>query len=106
MTNYLRKESVFSMDKAYKIVADTLRNSDSEGTSAPWWTIIDPKQNMNCDPHTVGFNIVGPFFSREDAENFLSATRYNFSKRAVVYCNSGCYSKKYVDFYNDVKNEK
>lgn len=68
----------------------------NESTSYPWWTIIDPDQMMSPGCHKVASMITGPFFSRKSAEEFLSRTRYNFSKRAVVYCHSGCYSDEYI----------
>ena len=85
------------MEKAIKVIADILGHSSNEGTSAPFWLIIDPTQNMSCDPHVVGFNLEGPFFCRQDGEDYLKAHRYNFGDRAVVYCCSGCHSKKYYN---------
>lgn len=74
----------------------TLTVSDkNEGTRAPWWMIVDPRQNMRCDLYEAASQITGPFFSRKEAQDFLDATRYNFSSRAKVYCHSGCYSRKY-----------
>jgi len=65
-------------------------SEEHEGTSFPWWLIVDPVQNMSCDPGTAVINqITGPFFSREAAQEYLTRTRYNFSKRAVVWCHSG-----------------
>jgi hypothetical protein len=70
-------------------------SEDNESTSFPWWVIVDPLQNLNCDYHAIAAMVTGPFFSREEAEAELKATRYNYSKRAVVYCKSGCYSRQY-----------
>lgn len=67
----------------------------NEGTRSPWWMIVDPRQNMRCDIHEAASQITGPFFSRKEAQDFLDATRYNFSSRAKVYCHSGCYSWQY-----------
>jgi hypothetical protein len=67
----------------------------NEGTRAPWWAIIDPTQNMRCDIFEAARQITGPYFSREEAQGFLDATRYNFSARARVFCFSGCYSRQY-----------
>lgn len=69
----------------------------NEGTRAPWWAIVDPRQNMRCSVHEAAGQITGPFFSREEAQGFLTATRYNFSDRAQVYCLSGTYSRQYRD---------
>lgn len=76
-----------------------LRKQDNEGTRAPYWVIVDPKQNMSKDPHEAASQFTGVFFSREDAERFLKRRRYNFSKRAVVYCMSGCYSEEWTNLF-------
>mgnify|MGYP003452462006 FL=1 len=39
--------------------------------------------------------ITGPFFSRKEAESALAGRRYDYSKRAVVYCKSGWNSDSY-----------
>lgn len=82
-------------------IIETLKNADNESTACPYWLIIDPKQNMSCDPHAVAMNIEGPFFSREDAEEYLQRRRYNYSKKAVVYCASGYFSDKYRKLCKD-----
>lgn len=96
-----RREKNLKSEKINDIV-DTLKNANNECTSAPYWFIVDPKQNMRCDYHIAASQITGIFFSREDAERFLKDTRYNFGNRAVVYCHSGNYSKKYLDFYREI----
>lgn len=68
---------------------------DCEGTESPWWAIVDPRQNMRCDLAEAAFQITGPYFSRKEAEDFLELTHYNFSKRAKVWCFSGCHSSQY-----------
>lgn len=68
---------------------------NNEATSYPWWFIVDPQQNLRCDISAVAMNITGPFLSRETAEQFLKNTRYNFGKRAAVWCGSGTYSPEY-----------
>lgn len=78
-----------------KTIIETLKHADNEGTRSPYWLILDPVQNMTCDVHRMAGGITGPFFCREDAENFLSMTRYNFSNRAKVYCLSGHHSYLY-----------
>jgi len=67
----------------------------NEATESPWWIIIDPRQMFALDCYTVASMITGPFFSREEAQEFLDRTRYNFSKHAVVYCHTGYYSDQY-----------
>lgn len=79
-------------------------STDNEGTDSPWWLILDPRQNMRADPHQLAGMITGPFFSRSDAEGFLKATRYNFSKNAIVYCHSGFYSRKYKEAIRAANN--
>lgn len=70
-------------------------SEENEATSYPWWIIVDPRQSFRCNPHEIASMITGPFFSRKEAQDFLDATRYNFSKRAVVYCASGHNSRQY-----------
>lgn len=86
-----------------KEITETLKGADNEGTRAPWWSIIDPKQNFEIDHNRIASMITGPFFSREEAEEFLQRTRYNFSKHAKVFCHSGCYSKKYENLCKALK---
>ena len=70
-------------------------STNNEGTAAPWWAIIDPKQLMWKSPREVASMITGPFFSREAAQKQLDSTRYNYSEHAVVYCFSGHNSPEY-----------
>ena len=87
----------------FENILNTLKASDNEATRAPYWMIVDPKQNMQCDVHWFASMITGPFFSREDAQNFLTATRYNFGPRAVVYCLSGHNSRLWGDLWKEVE---
>lgn len=74
-------------------------SKNCEMTTYPWWGIINPEQIMtNKEPDPIAARITGPFFSRESAEAFLQKTRYNFSKYAVVWCFSGCYSEDWINF--------
>jgi len=71
----------------------------NEGTAAPYWLIIDPQQNFRCDDqgiYNIASMIEGPFFSREEAEETLRRTRYNYSKNAQVFCASGCHTEQYA----------
>lgn len=80
----------------------------NEGTSAPWWAIIDPRQNFetgNHGLHNIANMITGPFFSREDAEMFLHRTRYNFGRNAAVFCFSGYYSYEYSSAIKDAEKK-
>lgn len=86
-----------------KSIKETLKAADNEMTRDPYWLILEPKQNMSCDIHYLAEQITGPFFCREDAEEFLKATRYNFSDLAFVYCLSGCYSQKYSQLHKSLE---
>lgn len=76
---------------------------DNEGTSAPWWLILDPKQNMGCNLMAAAMQITGPFFSRESAQKVLDRSRHHYSKRAVVWCHSGCYTNEYAAAYQNAE---
>jgi hypothetical protein len=83
-------------------------SQENEGTSMPWWVIIDPRQNFetgNQGLHNIADMITGPFFSRHSAEKFLRQTRYNFGKTAAVYCLSGCYSYEYSNAIKDAEKK-
>lgn len=67
----------------------------NEGTSYPYWLILDPRQNLSLDVGTLAGMITGPFFSREEAEAELRNRRYDYSKRARVYCKSAYHSGSY-----------
>ena len=84
-----------NMEVLMEEIVRTLKGVDNEATSAPYWLILDPSQNMRCNIHEMARGISGPFFCRNDAERYLKATRYNFSSRANVYCCSGHHSNKY-----------
>ncbi|GAG77415.1 unnamed protein product, partial [marine sediment metagenome] len=47
--------------------------------------------------------ITGPFFSREEAQSYLDARRHNFSKKAEVWCLSGCYTDQYRIKYREAE---
>ena len=83
-------------------IEKTLKAANNEGTSAPYWLILDPQQNMRRDVHCLAGQITGPFFCREDAQEELDKTRYNYSDRARVYCCSGCYSSKYMNLCKNI----
>lgn len=74
-------------------------SEENECTSAPWWLIIDPRQNFSKGDDgvtNIAFMITGPFFSREEAEGVLQRQRYNFGKGAKVWCHSGCHTVQYA----------
>lgn len=78
-------------------------SEEHEGSANPWWAIVDPKQNMSMDIYTAAGQITGPFFSREEAQDFLTSTRYNFSSRAKVFCFSGYNSPQYRKAINEAE---
>lgn len=83
----------------------TIELSDNrEGTMAPFWMIIDPKQMMKPDDAEVAMSMVfGPWFSREDAEDHLKTCHYRYSKRAVVWCMSGHTSMQWRNAVRDAQ---
>lgn len=93
------------MKKEVESVLKTLSEADNESTAAPYWLILDPRKRMGCDVHMLASMITGPFFSRTDAEIYLSTRRYNYSKHAQVYCCSGCFSEKYVKLYKSITKD-
>lgn len=109
----LREQS----DHAKEIVL-TLRSANNEGTESPYWILIDPSPvvdyvnlvqsgmtpDIECARSCIESAITGPFFSREDAENYHQRRHYDYSKSAYVYCFSGYWSQKYKDFCRGIKN--
>ena len=83
--------------------------SKHEGTSFPFWLIIEPRKNLRKDSQSIqniASMIIGVFFSRKDAQDFLDRTRYNFSKYATVYCHSGYNSLDWRKLYETKKLTK
>lgn len=78
---------------------NSIKISDkNEGTSAPYWIIIDPKQNFSVGEqgiYNIAFMFSGVFFSRESAQAWLDCQKHNYSKHARVYCHSGHYSTEW-----------
>ena len=77
-TRRLERERALCMSQIAKA-------EDNEATAFPWWAI------------TEGFRgreilLAGPYFNREDADEYLEAKRYNFGEKARVYCFSGSQS--------------
>jgi len=71
---------------------------NNEGTDAPWWAIIDPKQNFSTGDrgiYNISSMITGPFFSRDKATKHMNASRHAFSDKAKVFCFSGYASTEY-----------
>ena len=69
----------------------------NEGTSSPWWAILDPYINIKRgDVNGLAKSITGPFFSRDDAQQYLIDSGHNYSSQAIVYCLSGWNSGQYA----------
>lgn len=84
-------------------------SEDNEGTSAPWWVIINPKQNLSKSKeatHNIASMITGPFFSRQEAEDHLTARSHAFGRNAVVYCMSGYWSWEYSEAIKKAEGQK
>ena len=82
-------------------------SEDNESTRSPWWVIVDPKQIMKPDCYSVMVGMItGPFFSRKSAQDFLDNKRHRYSKRAVVYCASGCDSNQYDEAYSIAERKR
>lgn len=84
-------------------IINELNKVDNEGTRAPYWLILDPKQNLSCDVHILANQISGPFFSRKSAQAYLDSKKHHYSDRAVVYCHSGHFSKKYENLCKELE---
>jgi hypothetical protein len=81
-------------------------SEQNEGTDAPFWLILDPIQMMRPEHHWLAHMIDGPYFSRESAEEYLAAHRYNFGKHAAVYCMSGHCSPEYKQAIRKARREQ
>lgn len=82
-------------------------SEENEGTSAPWWAIIIPRQNFSKGDqgiHNIAGMIVGPFFSRASAQNRLDGRRYEYGQNARVFCFSGYWSERYTDAINAARD--
>lgn len=84
----------------------TLDVSDkNESTDAPWWIIIDPNKNFNkSNVDLFAGCIDGPYFSRQEAQDYLNGHLYNYSKKAVVYCMSAYRARQYREAYREARN--
>lgn len=101
-----------------KEIIETLKNADNEGTDSPWWMVIDPGQihgimegvaehnevpNRVMITNAIAFSVEGPFFCRQDAENYLKSRHYDYSMDAIVWCSSGYRSMKYKNLCRSLK---
>jgi len=84
-------------------IISTLEGAKNECTDAPYWLIIDPGgRNIKTKGEEIAHCITGPYFSREDAEEHLKNRRYHFGPRTIVWCASGCWSRKYKAAYKQL----
>jgi hypothetical protein len=65
------------------------RIPSAEASAYPWFAIVDPSACRNRSVSGIANAITGVWFTREDAEAHLRATRYNYGPKAAVYCFSG-----------------
>lgn len=72
------------------------RIEPAESTQWPWWAIIDPDRVRSYAGrtndqriHDAANAVVGPFTSRESAEEHLRVKAHRYGARAVVFCMSG-----------------
>lgn len=85
-------------------------SNKNECTESPWWVLIDPSQiksllegvaehgevpDIDHITNTIAFSIEGPFFSREEGQQYLKARHYAYSKNAVIWCASGYRANQY-----------
>jgi len=76
-------------------------SDDNEGTTAPFWIILDPVRNKGYNIRGLAHQITGLFFSRKEAEEYLKRFSYRYSERATVYCKTGCSGEQYANQFND-----
>lgn len=88
---------------------DEVRNlvmgsTDNEGTSYPVWFILNPPGGL-VRPDMLPHVFVGPFFSRESAENQMKRIRHNLGKKPYVWCASGEDSPDYIHLRKLLKGD-
>ncbi len=97
------------MGKLRDLLASCFDKDKCEGTAYPFWIIIDPKRvplsNYRSRIHHIAGSVVGPFFSREAADDLLKWKSHHFSKHAVVYCSSGHASEEWKKLIEMAKGE-
>ncbi len=69
-------------------------STEHEGTSVPYWLILDPHYATR-NAAAMANDIVGPFFSREEAEDVFNSIRHKLSDGAKVFCLSGHLATQY-----------
>ncbi len=89
--------------KLREAVGPVAASIDVEATDIPVWYIVDPKQIMRLDIGFLMSMITGPFFSRQSAEDHLTARRHAYTDNAKVWCDSAFRSSEYVALYKASK---
>lgn len=94
-TPYHKKTPVTTLRKPIKIAL-----GKTESTSFPWWFIVCPHNHIrfsqkNNFAATIAMSIIGPFFSRESAENHRLSRVYEYGRDSIVWCGSGYWSNDY-----------
>ncbi len=72
---------------------------ENECTSYPFWAIVSPLRSGRYEM------LDGVWFNRKDAEDFLKAYAYNYSKDAQVFCFSGNRSWHMKEIYAIAKED-
>lgn len=85
-------------------------SEENESTESPWWMLIEPNilremfeavaehgevPDADRIRTAIAYSVEGPFFSRKEGENYLSARSYDYTKSAKVWCASGYRSEQY-----------
>lgn len=71
----------------------TLQVSEkNEGTSYPYWVLVPDKNRIST--HDMMMSMVGPFFSREEA-NEERSIKHRYPGKWVIWCLSGCFTRQY-----------
>jgi hypothetical protein len=66
----------------------------NEITSYPWWFICNTSGSP-VRPDFIPLLIIGPFFSRKEADREIQAHSYRYHRKAFVFCGSGFDTETY-----------
>lgn len=84
------------------------RARDNKLTNCPVWFVIAPCADWisgeTISVQDVGLMFDGPFFSREEATEYLESNSYKYSGAAIVYCKSGNVSPRYCAAFQENKS--
>lgn len=85
------------MTKYAEIIKSYGENNDI--TAYPYWAIVN--DTKGGPPRMVQ----GIWFNRADAERHLESRRYEYGKKAIVYCFSGHYSTHVRELHDLARDE-